>query len=75
MPATIIMAVHRILLSRAVIPADVGPLQSIGRPYPAPAVVIVAVVGVGVGDANERKATEAVVEEEAVIECSVRKAR
>src|ERR1700740_3400384 len=56
-PATTIKA-HRLVA--AVIPADVGPLRPIGRPYPAPAAVIVAVVGIGEGKANERKAVEAV---------------
>ena len=72
-PATVIIA-RRLVV--AVIPANIGPLRPMGRPYPAPAAVIVTVVGIGEGEANERETTEAVMEEEAVMsECSVRKAR
>jgi hypothetical protein len=44
----------------AVIAANVDPLRSIGRPYPAPTAIV---GGVGKGRANERKAMEAVMEE------------
>src|SRR5713101_4332221 len=59
----------------AVVAADIGPLQPVGRPHSAPAAVV---GGVGVGRAKEGKAMEAVMEESAVSErepSSMRKVR
>src|SRR5216684_4436701 len=59
----------------AVVAADIGPLQPVGRPHSAPAAVV---GGVGVGRAKEGKAMEAVMEESTVSErepSSMRKVR
>src|SRR5689334_24513133 len=64
LPATVIIAAR---LKITVAAADVCPLRSIRRPDRTPAAVIVAVIGKGEGGAEECKAAEAVVEEEAVV--------